>query len=350
MLFAKHKGGGMMRKIFVLALLFSVVIVAAASYGSALADVQQALAAQQQASSQKDTRNDRINELVMKAAASAPRINVRNDYRIGPDDVIEMSVFEVDEMNRTVRVSAQGSIGLPLVGQVKAAGLTPAELEHELALRLDKYYVDPVVSIFIKEYRSAKIGVMGAVRKPQVFAVTDPKRLLEMLSLAEGLSPEAGSTAYIMRDTEGENGTPQSETIMVDLDSLLEQGNLALNMVLQSGDVVHVPKGGTVYVDGAVEKPGAYPITPKTTLVKVLAMAGGLKYEGRDSGIKVYRDNGKGSKDMLTVDYDAVNSGESADILLKEGDIVIVPSIASHKFCARFWQFDISKYGIYTDL
>lgn len=207
---------------------------------------------------------------------------------------------------------------------MKAGGLSPVALEEEMARKLEKYFVEPLVSVYVKEYRSAKIGVMGAVKQPQVFAVTGQKNLLEMLSMAGGLAPDASSLCYVMRTDRGGDGSSNKETIVIDLDALLEQGNTALNMSLHGGDMIHVPKGGVVYVDGAVEKPGVFSLTPKTTLMRALAMAGGIKFEADKSDIKVIRETGKGAREVLTFDYDSVKDGGREDILVKEGDIIVV--------------------------
>src|SRR6266849_6641543 len=130
---------------------------------------------------------------------SAPAVSAR-EYRIGPEDVLNINIFEAQELNREVRVSAGGEISLPLLGSVRAAGLTPRELEFVLQELLHRTYMkDPHVSVFVREMQSHPVSVMGAVRRPGVFQIRGSKTLLEVLSLAEGLADDAGDTVIILR-------------------------------------------------------------------------------------------------------------------------------------------------------
>src|SRR3990172_8557191 len=122
-------------------------------------------------------------------AQAANNVAIRQDYRIGPEDLIEISVFEVPELSRTVRVSASGDISLPLIGTMKAAGFSPGELEQAITASLRQSYVkDPQVSVFLKEYRSDPVSVVGAVKIPGLFQIQTQKTLIELLAMAQGLS------------------------------------------------------------------------------------------------------------------------------------------------------------------
>ncbi len=263
------------------------------------------------------------------------------DYIIGPDDVLDVEVFEVEELKKTVRVSSQGYISLPLVGQIKAKGLTTSQIEQEIALRLDKYLNDPLVSVYVKEYKAQRIGVIGAVDKPQVYIVTGQRYLLDMLSMAGGLTREAGTICYVLRPLKTHDGTdskdaPRTETLVIALQELLEEGNLTLNIPVFNGDVINVPKGGVVFIDGAVKTPGAFPMRGKTTLVQAVAMAQGLTPEANPSEVRIYRENGKGERNVVTVDYEAIKDAQEPDVLLAENDIVIVPKHGVKNFFSGF--------------
>jgi protein involved in polysaccharide export with SLBB domain len=120
--------------------------------------------------------------------------------RIGPGDLLDISVFEAPEMNRSVRVSSNGEISLDLLGPVMAAGLTPAELESALREKLRLTYMkDPHVNVFVRDLESHPVTVIGAVKKPGVFQIQNPKPILEVLSLAEGLGDDAGDKVLILR-------------------------------------------------------------------------------------------------------------------------------------------------------
>ncbi|PYT38621.1 MAG: hypothetical protein DMG47_22795 [Acidobacteria bacterium] len=142
--------------------------------------------------------NHRLKEL-LDSNPSARALSAQ-EYRIGPEDVLNINVFEAQELNREVRVSAGGEISLPLLGSVRAAGLTPRELEFVLQELLHRTYMkDPHVSVFVREMQSHPVSVMGAVRRPGVFQIRGSKTLLEVLSLAEGLADDAGETVIILR-------------------------------------------------------------------------------------------------------------------------------------------------------
>lgn len=276
----------------------------------------------------KDSKTERLNNLLLKSG-TAKNTDPNADYTVGHDDLIEIDVFQAEELKRTVRVSAKGYIGLPLIGQIKAKGQTPIQIEEAIAKRLVKYMQEPLVTVYIKEYRAQRIGVIGAVTQPQVYAVTGQKYLLDMLSMAGGLTKEAGNICYILRSQNTEDSGKQessvTETMVIDLIELLEKGNIALNIPVFGGDVINVPKGGVVFVDGAVNRPGSMQMQGKTTLVQAIAMAGGMLYEADVSDVKIFRDNGEGFRDIITTDYDAIKDGKKDDILLRENDIIIVP-------------------------
>ena len=273
----------------------------------------------------QDSRADKLDRTIalqgLMKAASDPNA----DYRIGKEDVLEIDVYQAEELRRTVRVSSQGFIGLPLLGQIQAKGSTTSELEKEIAQKYDRYLESPLVSVYVKEYKAQRIGVIGAVKSPQVYVVTGQRYLIEMLSMAGGLTPEAGPVGYIVRPLDDKPGSP-TQTLAIDLSELLEKGNLDLNIPVFSGDVINVPKGGVVFVDGAVEKPGAFNLSSRMTLMQVIAMAGGMKFEAHKGELKLYRPRTDGTQEVINIDYNAVRDGLKEDIALKQNDIVVVPT------------------------
>ncbi|MCL5023283.1 MAG: polysaccharide export protein [Nitrospirae bacterium] len=279
-----------------------------------------------------DSKAAQLNALMLNSAMTQG-VDPHADYVIGADDLLDIDVFQADELKRTVRVSSQGYIGLPLIGQIKAKGLTPVQLEKEMSERLGKYMQEPLVSVYVKEYKAQKIGVIGAVTSPQVYAVTGQRYLLEMLSMAGGLSRDAGTICYVLRPVNSEQpGASGTETLVVDLSELLEKGNMALNIPVFGGDVINVPKGGVVFVDGAVERPGVYQMAGKTTLVQAVVMAGGMKFEATKSEVLVYRDRGDNTREIIHTDYEAIKDGGKDDLVLKQNDIVVVPSNGFRSF------------------
>lgn len=290
---------------------------------------------------QPPKRSDYLNDLLMKAA-SLQKMDPNADYVLGPEDVLEVEVYQADDFKRTVRVNGQGFITLPLVGQVTAKGLNTTQLEKELEKRLAKYLQDPQVSVYIKEYKSQRIGVMGAVGHPQIYNVTGQKYLLDMLFMAGMTAPGvsgaggAGSVCYIFRPTQGQaDGPASTETIAIDMIELLEKGNRMLNIPVFGGDIINVPKAGTVFVDGAVARPGAFSLATGGTLVQAIAMAGGLRFEAQRSEIQILRMTGNGERQIIVADYEAAKTDER--YMLRDGDIVLVPRNGMKTFAKAFF-------------
>lgn len=275
------------------------------------------------------------NELAQKTHSFRKSYSV-SDYRVGPEDLLDINVFQANKLKEVVRVSASGYIKFPLVGKIMASGLTVSELETLLAERLNQYINEPVVSVFVREYRSQQITVLGAVNKPNVYYVSGQRYLLDMLSLAGGLSNDAGTICVIQRERSGENNNSDNneyiEKIIINLDELLINGRAELNIPVSSGDIIHVPESGIFFVDGAVKGPGMYRLKRKTTVTQAIGMAKGLQYEAKRSDIMIYRENEKAERDVILVDYDSILAGEGKDIEVKDNDIIIVSTDSIKNF------------------
>jgi polysaccharide export outer membrane protein len=276
-----------------------------------------------------------MNERIL-AGSLLSRKDLYRDYKIGPEDLIEISVFEEEKLNKTVRVSSQGNISLPLLGILRAKGLTANELEKEIReLLAEKYLQDPHVSVFIKEYRSQRISVIGAVDKPGPYDVTGQKTILGILGMAGGLKQDAGTLLFLIRPVQPEeeslggkeSGETKPSTFVIDLEELLVRGDLTLNLVVMHGDVINIPISGKIFVGGEVKSPGGFPLMGKrVTVSQAIAMAQGLKPEAKGGDAKIFRYSGRGSeREILTADVYAIQKGENEDLALKENDILIVP-------------------------
>lgn len=178
--------------------------------------------------------------------------------------------------------------------------------------------------------------MVGAVNNPQVYAVTGQRYLIDMLMTAGGLKEEAGNVCYIIRPSQTNSANSRAETLVIDLNELLVNGNVVLNVAVFTGDVINVPRGGVVFVDGAVKNPGAFNIKGKTTFIQAITMAQGLDSDAQLGDIRIFRDSGKGERDVISVDYEAVRKGDNPDILLAENDIIIVPQSQVKNFFNGF--------------
>jgi len=247
------------------------------------------------------------------------------DYVIGSEDLLEINVFEQPDLDRTVRVSGDGTIRIPLVGVIPVAGLTVQEAEKKLRdLLEEKYLTDPQVSVFVKEYGSKKVSVIGAVGKPGVYEMLGPRTLMQVLSQAGGLTENAGAELYVLRA--GEAG--KEERLPVRVGDLMANRMPGLNIAIEPGDVVSVPLDRMVYVyvDGAVKTPGRIEqlASRPITLLQAIAKAGGTTERADVKGVQVLRRNGDAPQEVLEVNLKRVRAGRSPDILLLDGDIVVV--------------------------
>ncbi len=263
-------------------------------------------------------------------------------YRIGPKDVLTLTIHAGGEKQHeaNLTVSARGMINAPFIGPVKAGRLTPSQLEEKITEPLAKdYFVNPKVNILVKEYHSLHYYVSGAVEKPGMYESTSETSLLELIAKAEGVKPDRGNVAYIMRNAAHEvdagvkaaDLASPTEPIKVDLKRLLDEGDMSVNVVLKPGDVVYIPLGKSldlaeqkVYVEGEVKKPGLYDYHPGMTAMKACIMAGGFARFAAANRTRVIRKNGANVK-IIKIDLEQVREGKIPDIELKPGDRIHIP-------------------------
>jgi polysaccharide biosynthesis/export protein len=247
------------------------------------------------------------------------------DYKLGAEDVVEIRVFELDQLNRTVRVSNDGNIELPLVGSLRVKGQTTIQVADQIANRLrDRYVQNPQVSIFITQFNSQKVSLLGAVTTPASYPLSGQRRLLQVLAEAGSLSAEAGRTLYVFRQTED----GRSARLTVPLNELLLQGDPRWNVLLKAGDVISVPPEQAIAVSilGAVGSPGVHklPVGEEATLLKAIALAGGLNDRASKKGVQIKRRENDGTETVIRVNLGDVLSGKTPDVILHEGDVVVV--------------------------
>lgn len=307
------------------------------------------------------------------------------DYRIGPQDLLDINIFEAPELNRTVRVSENGEVSLPLLGGIHVVRLTARELENTLAAKLREFLKDPHVSVMVTAIESHPVSVIGEVNKPGVFQVRGSKTLLEMLSMAQGLAPDAGDEVLVMRnagynrgqdssaqttpersgetgskdtdgiksgtgpDDSGKNGAlknnattstagtndvgnargQQGDTLAINLRHLLNSQDPGLNVPIYAGDIVKVTRAGIVYVVGAVKKPGGFTVkgNEQMSLLKAIALAEGLSSTSSKGHTRIIRtDEGSGKRSEIPVELGKILDGKAPDMNLQAADIVFVPN------------------------
>ena len=211
-----------------------------------------------------------------------------DDYIVGQEDVLKVTVYNHPDLTATERVSGEGFITLPLIGEMPVAGLTVDQVAKKIAARLsDGYIIDPNVSVFVTEFKSKKTIIMGQVSKPGIYMLSGGTTFLELVSLAGGLTPEAGDKATIKRRPLP--GSTSEGVITIDLKQLIELGNTSLDVPLMDGDSVYIAKAGVFYITGEIRKPDAYKYEEGLTVIKAVTMAGGFTDKASSGRIRIIR-------------------------------------------------------------
>lgn len=250
------------------------------------------------------------------------------EYTIGGKDVLKLIVYdEPDLSNEGVRVAEDGMISLPLIGDVKVSGLTTYQAERNIeGLLKDGYLKNPHVSISVIEYRSKKVFVLGAVKTPGSYELRGNATILEMISRGGGVSEGAGKSLMILRSPKKGSGAGP-ETINLNLNKLLKDGDLSLNLEVRDMDTIYIPTADSVFVFGEVVKPGSYKITDKDiTLVEAITMAGGFTKIASPTGVKIIRVEGGVEKNIEVNLKEIIKYGDKGkDVILKPNDVIVVP-------------------------
>jgi polysaccharide biosynthesis/export protein len=255
------------------------------------------------------------------ARSQAP-LSPPNDYVIGPQDVLMITVYDQDDLNGKFPVDADGTFTFPLIGRVKAGGLTLRQLEAEMKrLLMDGFFKNPQLSVGIEQYKSQRVFIVGEVRNPGPYALTGNMSLIEAIAVAGSALPTASGEALIVRaSANAEASGPtmptdeRSDVETIDLKAL-QSGALEHNLALKDGDTIFIPRAETIYVFGQVKSPGAYPIQRDTTVLQALSLAGGVTDRGATGRIRIVRLE-KGKKLEIRV---------KLDDRVRPGDTVIVP-------------------------
>lgn len=274
-------------------------------------------------------------------------------YRIGPGDVLDIRILNRPQLSRdSIRVEGNGMIRMPLIeAEIKAACQTEGELAKEISTRYAKFYKNLQVDVFIKEYRSKEVAVIGAVNDQSRFQLQRRVRLLELLTYAKGPSTRAGQTINIVHSTasspcqENEDDAGSAAFSSYKLSDVM-QGDPKSNPFLEAGDIVTVPEADQVYIVGNVYMPLTIPLREPITLTRAIAMAGGLKQDTRKDKIRVLRQEpGSAIRKEIMVDLYAIEKKRSEDVALAPNDIVDVPASAGKSFLRSLIQGVVPGVG-----
>lgn len=260
--------------------------------------------------------------LLLDLSGQAARQSQPTDYVIGPQDVLLINVFDQEDLNGKFAVDADGTFTFPLIGRVKAGGLTLRQLEAEMKrLLMDGFFRNPQISVAVEQYRSQRVFIVGEVRNPGPYPLTGDMSLIEAIARAGSALPSASGEALIVRAYPNAKTTgpimpngDKTEVETIDLKAL-QSGALSQNIPLRDGDTIFIPRAETIYVFGHVKNPGSYPIHRDTTVLQALSLAGGVTDRGATGRIRIVRLE-KGKK---------VEMGVKLDYIVRPGDTIIVP-------------------------
>jgi polysaccharide export outer membrane protein len=283
------------------------------------------------------------------AQNASPQLSLP-DYKIGPGDLIEVKVFGVQDFSQVARVTSSGVFSMPLLGPIDASGKTAAEVESEITGRLTEQRLvkNPQVTVFVKEYRSQPVHVLGAVNKPGQYVISGELRLVDAITLAGGLDPlRAGETITVKRRRPagggalgaiGSKAEDDAPVETVNIKALLEDGDSSSNLVLLAGDIVQVAerKAEVFYIVGDVGKAGAfeYPKDAKAGIRASAALiyAGGPARTANAKKSLLVRYGAGGQREQFAIDFRSILEGKKPDIAVLPNDIIYVPGSVTKTF------------------
>ncbi len=248
------------------------------------------------------------------------------DYKIGPDDIVQVSVLGHQDLTQTLLVQADGTFNFPLIGAVDATDLTPLEIEAVIAERLAAGFIrDPQVSVAVTEFRSKTVLVMGEVSRPGPYPLSGSMRIVEILARA-GISSGASTEVLVVRARRGEDpeasaaavpladlDETNAEILRVDIDAI-RSGDLSENIRLIPGDTIFVPQPPKFFILGEVRNPGQFSLAPDTTVREAITIAGGFLDFGSSGRVQIIR-SVDGEKQEIKVTLDERVRGDDTIVV-----------------------------------
>ncbi len=229
---------------------------------------------------------------------------------LGPGDVVKMSVYGSPDLAVEARVSESGTMTVPLLGPVQVAGLSTAQAEKKIGDALEKggYLKKAQVNLLVTTLASAQVSVLGQVNRPGRYPVDGPRKVLDLLALAGGISADGGDTIDLVRTR---NGKTSRDTI--DVVDMVRKGELNRDFEVNGGDVIFVERAPRAYVMGEVQRPGAFRIERGMTVQQAVSAGGGLTQRGSNKGWRVTRRDGSGA--TRTIDVKGSDLVQTDDVI-----------------------------------
>jgi len=260
--------------------------------------------------------------LLIVLAAAAACFGQTESMLIGPGDELKVDVFDTPEMSQTARVTDAGEIPLVFIGNVKVANFTPAEAARAIegALTSKQLMLHPQVTVLIQEYATQQVSVMGQVKTPGIYYIAAPVPVLNVLSNAGGLTEVADRHITIQRH--GDSSRIVNYYLSNDSDAALRN-----DVTVYPGDIVIVPKAGTVYVLGDVARPGGYAMADnesQITVLQALANAGGTNKTAIISQARLIRKESNGTTE-IPISLGPMQKGKQPDLAMQPNDVLFIP-------------------------
>ncbi len=280
------------------------------------------------------------------AAPTTAPTNV-SSYVLGPEDQITVLVFAANDIpNKPLQIDNDGTVTLPMIGQVHAAGLTVEQLQHNLVTAYKKYFKDPQVTVQVNDFRSQPVSVAGNVIKPGVVQLRGNRNLMEVIGQAGGLKADAGDSVMITRSlTEGQipvsgafpDPTGKYSVAHINIRSVMSGKNPEANIQIKPHDVITVSRARLVYVLGNVARPGGYVMTENETmsLTQAVALAGGWNKTAALSSARILRADGGSTRQQISANVKKIMENKAPDLQMRPDDILYVPNSVGKVIGAR---------------
>ena len=269
------------------------------------------------------------------------------NYVLGPEDTITVRVFAADDIpDRPAQLANDGTVTLPMVGRVHAAGLTVDQLQASLVTAYKKYFKDPQVTVQVTDFRSQPVSVAGNVNAPGVVQLRGNRNLMEVISQAGGLKADAGDTVLLTRNlNEGPipvagaftDPSGKFSVAHINVRSVMSGKDPQGNITIKPHDVITVPRARMIYVLGNVTRPGGYVLTDneEMSITQAIALAGGWNGTAALSGARILRADGGAEREQIPADIKKILQNKAPDLEMRPDDILYLPNSFAKAMSAR---------------
>ena len=311
----------------------------------------------QQFSTELDVKNFQIllavvllggSPLLARAQSASAGTPAAANYVLGPEDQLVIHILDVPDISeKPLRIDPNGDLRLPMIGRIHAAGMSVEQLETELTKRLKAYLQEPDVSVSVAESHSQPVSVLGAVTTAGVKQLEGRKTLVEVLSMAGGLTADAGPTVRIARKLDrgriplpeaADDPTGAFSMVDIDVRALLNGLTPDKNILIEPNDLISVPRADLVYVIGEVSKPGPVVLTSGNSIsvMEAVSSSGGALRTAATNRVRVLRRvKGQENRTEIEVDLQKIMNGKAKDMALAQGDILVVPDSSGKRMTTR---------------